>query len=225
MRRSGCIFFIMFIKSILIPEKGRPTIILSADDFSGEEELILSRSELRRLSGEICESAPVTEELYDRLKSATVRTSVVVESISILQNSAKSRRELSRLLKQKNFSEESVKYALKYVTAKGYLDEKRDCVSKAERLLRQNHYGPQRISTYLFTHGYVSSSIKFAVSQLDEEEIHAALLYNIERKFPNISEFDKNQRDKAVTSLIRLGFSSSMIFSEIHNLAVSSNEE
>ncbi len=215
----------MFIKSILISEKGQAIIILSADDFSGEEEIQLSKSEFNRLSEELHESAPVTEDLYDRLKSAEERVLVIKSAVSILQSSAKSRRELARSLKQKKFSDESVKYALKYVTAKGYLDESRDCQSKAERLLRQNHYGPQRISTYLFTHGYDSSAIKTAVAGLDEEEIRAALLYNMERKFPNLKNADRNQRDKAVASLMRLGFSSSLILSEFHNLELPSNEE
>ncbi len=208
----------MFIKSIIIPEKGRVTVIVSNEDFSGEEAFILSKSEFTRLSAQLEEGKEVTEELYDAIKSAAERSSVIVEAVSILRQSGKSRRELARSLKQKKFSDDSVKYALKYVTKKGYLDEKRDCQSKAERLLRQNHYGRQRISTYLYTHGYDLDLAKATADELDDEDIRESLRYNIRKKFPNIADFDRSQRDKAVASLIRLGFSASEIFSEIKEM-------
>ncbi len=218
----------MFIKSIIIPEKGRVTVILSADDFSGEEAVILSKSEYTRLSDELQEGVQATEDLYDRLKSAAERTSVIVEAVSILQRSGKSRRELARLLKIKKFSDDSIKYALKYVLAKGYLDEMRDCQSKAERLLHRNHYGRQRISTYLYTHGYDLDLAKYTAEMLDEDEVHDALVYNIRKKFPWIAEFDRRQREKAVASLIRLGFSTAEILTEIEKIRSEShslNEE
>ncbi len=215
----------MFIKTIIIPEKGQATVILSAEDFSGEEALILSKSEYNRLANELEEGKEVTEELYDRLKSAAERSSVIVEAVSILRRSGKSRRELARSLKLKKFSDDSVKYALKFVVEKGYLDEKRDCQSKAERLLRQNHYGRQRISTYLYTHGYDLDLAKSTADELDDNDIREALRYNIRKKFPNIADFDRSQRDKAVASLIRLGFSASEIFSEIKEIESSTESE
>ena len=210
----------MFLKSITDTREINGKILLTAADSygNGEEFFSLSAGEFSRLPFELRENDEITEEIYDVLHGAAERTGAIEEAARILSLGTKSSREVKFKLKMKNFSPEAIERAVNLLTKKGYLNDEKNCADIAGRLLETKHYGKSRIKSYLISHGYDSKTAQSAADLLDEEELRAALLYNIERKFPDIADFSPSQRQKAISSLMRLGFSAGEIIKEIKNI-------
>jgi len=63
----------------------------------------------------------------------------------------------------------------------------------------------------LMAHGYSSIDAESAVASIPKEDFTEALEHNIMKKFPNIKDYPRAEREKAIASLIRLGFSAGEI--------------
>ncbi len=193
---------------------GEPTINRAREDFA------VSPSEWKKLSSTygIAEQTPLTEEMYTDIKDAAERTLAVRRAAGILSRGDKSAHELKSKLTHAGISKESAEHAVELLRRRGYIDEDAQCERIAESLLRSKKYGRGRIVTHLISHGYPAECAKNAASSLSEDDIANALQMNIEKKFPDIAEYDPADTKKAVASLMRLGFSSSEIFAEIRRL-------
>lgn len=209
----------VFVKAVVDDREktGKITFVVANEMGCGEEAFALSIGEVARFPFPIDEGSEVSEEIYDALSSAAERTGALQYSAAVLGNGIRSRKTLLYKLKVKGFSSESAEYALSLLEKKGYLCDKRACRDTAENLLRTKKYGRQRIITYLVSHGYASCDAREAVELLDEDELHDALAYNIDRKFPNIENMPLEDRQKAIRSLMRLGFSAGDIIKEVKN--------
>lgn len=158
----------------------------------------------------------IGEAEYDELHRLAEMTEAVLEAARILTSGDKSERELRRKLKPK-FSDEAADSAVRLLKKRGYLDEAAQCQRIAEASVRTKHHGPARIKADLIAHGYSLQAASAAVAAIPEEDFADALSYLIDRKFPGIAEMDAPDIKKATASLMRLGFSSAMIFSEIRS--------
>lgn len=197
----------MFVKSIITPERGNMVVTLGGEG-GGEERFFISRALWQRFveSGGVYETEPVNEETYDMIALMAEKTSALKEGSRIIGGADRSTAEVARKLKIKKFSDEAIKFALSVLKKNGYLDEASNCVRIAERELRSKHYGKRRILSYLLSHGYGSEAAEEAVNGISDEEYRDALRYNVERKFPRIAEADRPDQQKAIASLMRLGF-------------------
>lgn len=211
----------MFIKSVIDDRglSGKVTFVAANDMGSGEELFVLSAGEVSRLPFPLDEGSEVDENIYDTLKAASERTGALTEAARILSIGQRSRRTLLYKLKTKGYSPEAAEHAVKILEKKGYLNDNKACRDTAEMLLKTKHYGRQRIVSYLVSHGFSACDAREAAGELDENELHDALIYNIERKFPDIEEMPRDKQQKAVQSLIRLGFSAGEIIKEVKNRA------
>ncbi len=158
----------------------------------------------------------IGETEYDELHRLAEMTEAVLEAARILSSGDKSERDLRRKLKTK-FSEEAIDGAVRLLKKRGYLDETAQCQRIAEAAVRTKHHGPSRIKADLIAHGYSGKAAEAAVGAIPEEDFADALAYCIDRKFPDIGEMDTADVKKAAASLMRLGFSSGMIFDEIRH--------
>lgn len=209
----------MFLKTILdASEKaGTFTLILANDEGTGEEAIVLSVGEWKRLTktAPLCETDEITEEIYDSLHAAAERTAAVREAARLLGSSDHSASEIRRKLKFRGISAEAAEYAVALLQKKGYLNDGDACARYAEAALRSKHYGRRRIFDYLLAHGYEREAALDAAQSLSDEEVREALIWQIEHKFPEIVSFERSQKQKAVQSLMRLGFTADEIFAEI----------
>lgn len=208
----------MFVKSIIIPERGNVLVTFGGEG-GGEERFFISRALWQKceLSDTLRETDPVDEETYDRVASLAEKTSALKEGSRIIGGADRSPAEVARKLRQKRFSDEAVSFALSVLKKNGYLDEEANCVRIAERELRSKHYGKRRILTYLLSHGYGREAAEAAVDAIPDEEYRAALEYTVKRKFPDIAEADRPEQQKAIASLMRLGFELGDILGVIKN--------
>ena len=210
----------MFVKTIIIPERGSVSVTLADENSGGAEHFFVSRGLWQKLSEELGlnELDPVDSDTYDRIALSAEMTSALKEGSRIIGNADRSESDVSRRLKQKGFSTEATEYAVTVLKKHGYLDEDEICVRVAELQLRSKHYGRRRILTYLLSHGYKSEAAEAAVDSIPEEDYADALRYNIKKKFPNISGLDRQAQQKAIASLMRLGFSAGEIFDAIKEM-------
>lgn len=209
----------MFVKSVITPERGNVVVTLGGEG-GGEERFFISRALWQRFveSGGVHETDAINEETYDMIALMAEKTSALKEGSRIIGGADRSTAEVARKLKIKKFSDEAIKFALSVLKKNGYLDEASNCVRIAERELRSKHYGKRRILSYLLSHGYGSEAAEEAVNGISDEEYRDALRYNVERKFPDIAEADRGNQQKAIASLMRLGFEISDILGVIKEL-------
>lgn len=220
----------MIIQTVFIKD-GMVYVVLAPDAVSvNSEGLRMSLRNWKKfceqylpaaLSDETCAAAQghaIGEAEYDELHRLAEMTEAVLEAARILSSGDKSERDLRMKLKRKRkFSEEAIDSAVRLLKKRGYLDETAQCLRIAEAAVRTKHHGPRRIRTDLMAHGYSGKAADAAVGAIPEEDFADALAYCIDRKFPEIEEMDTADVKKTAASLMRLGFSSGMIFDEIRN--------
>lgn len=218
----------MFLKTILdrTEKSGSVTLVLANDQGTGEEAVTLSTGEWKRMTkaNPLGETDEITEERYDAIHAAAERTAAVREGARLLASSDHSAADVRKKLRYKGFSEESAKYAAAFLEKKGFLNDAEACARYAESALRTKQYGRRRILDYLIARGYGREEAENAVNSLPDEEIRAALSRQIERKFPDLSTFDRDRRQKAVQALLRLGFSGDEIREALKDLRSVSDE-
>lgn len=205
----------MFLKSI---SRGKTSVVLLLAGEGGEETVVLSPGEWKRLSAggpSLSESDEITPELYDRLKEAAGRTAALRDCAAFLKTRDRSETELRRKLKEKRHSPESIDAAVQYVRSRGYLNEENACLRYAESAVRTNRYGPRRIAAYLRSHGYDAAAASKAAASVPAEDYRSALLYQIKHRFSRLSADDPAERKKAVAALLRLGFTADEIRSAL----------
>ena len=209
----------MFLKTVLdaSEKNGTFTLILADDNGTGEEALVLSAGEWKRLTKALplCETDEITEKIYDSLHAAADRTAAVREAARLLSSSDHSAAEIRRKLRLRGISAEAAEYAVALLRKKGYLNDGDACSRYATAAMRSKHYGRRRIFDYLLAHGYEREAAEAAVEALPEEDVHEALLWQIEHKFPGIAALERPQKQKAVQVLMRLGFTADEIFAEL----------
>ena len=133
----------------------------------------------------------------------------------MLSSSDKSAKTLSRRLREKGFSESAAAHSLRLLTEKGYLNEDESCRSYAISAVRSKHYGRRRIVEYLVSHGYPTDAAKHAADGIPDEDYRDALVYNIEKKCPDLAELPRAEQQKKIAALVRLGFTPGEIFDAI----------
>lgn len=202
----------MFIKSIVVtPESGTAAVIIANEMGAGEECLILSVGEWRRMCKSLGfvpdEMDEVTETLYDALHLSAEKTAALREAARILTNGDKSAREIRFKLKNKGFSDESAEHAVAFLEGKGYLDEEKACARLAESLVRSKHYGRRRVVEYLRSHGYSAEASKNASEAIPEEDYSEALRYQMEKVLRRKDRNSREDRQKIIAAMMRQGFS------------------
>ena len=207
----------MYIKSV-IPEKDSVFVAVAPDSGTGEEIFALSPGEWKRLDrslgGEegrpyLAAGQPVDEGIYNALRSAAERTKAVRDAASLLSASEKSRSELLRRLKERGHAPEAAEHAVALLEKKGLLDDAAACRRYAGSAVSRRRVGRARIEAELLARGYSREDARSAADSVPEEEIRAALLWQIRHNAPALLDpaADRRERQKAAAALVRKGFS------------------
>ena len=219
----------MTVISILDRLETKGTVYVTIGDElmakNAAEDFAISKNEWKKLTLQfpLAVGMTVNEEIYVSVSSAAERTKAVRLGATIVSGSDKSASAVLKKLRDKGISKESAEHAVALLIRRGYIDEDAQCERIADTLLRYKRYGRGRIVQYLIAHGYPADTAKKAASSLNDEDVAAALARNIEKKFHGIEEYSPADTKKAVASLMRLGFTSSEIFSEIRRITKNKN--
>jgi SOS response regulatory protein OraA/RecX len=163
--------------------------------------------ELRLKKGEISEDVLAdildADELCRALRSG--RASIA--------HSASSEAALKHKLRMKGFSTRSAEKAVEILVGEDAITEEEDAAREAERCLKKL-WGKNRIIAHLRSKGYRHESIDRALLSIDGTDFSAVCRKAIEKKWgslPKNTEEEPTARDRAVASLLRLGFTVSEI--------------
>ena len=163
--------------------------------------------ELRLKKGEISEDVLAdildADELCRALRSG--RASIA--------HSASSEAALKHKLRMKGFSTRSAEKAVEILVGEDAITEEEDAAREAERCLKKL-WGKNRIIAHLRSKGYRHESIDRAILFIKDTDFSAVCRKAIEKKWgslPKNTEEEPTARDRAVASLLRLGFTVSEI--------------
>ncbi len=182
------------------------TVEISSDGRREKRVLVIPDKlylELKLKKGEI------DTEMFDRIEAESKVCAAYRRGTSILGYGANSERALARKLIQKGFDKESAQAAAAALKSEGCINEERDAEREAEACLRKC-WGERRILAKLYEKGYSDEAVSAVRSMLDEvdfPELCAELIKKRYRPFPA----DKKEREKAVASLMRYGYTLSQI--------------
>jgi len=196
------------------------------------ETFLLSPGEWKRLNRSLgydpaagmvlSPGTPLDEALYDALAAAAERSGALWTAARMLSASDRSAAGLGRALREKGFSPEAAEHAVLVLGKKGWLDEDAACRRYAEAVLRTKRYGRRRILDALLAKGYGREEARSAVDALPDGEVADALRRQVVRRFPDLaspdSSMDRGEREKALASLLRLGFSPDEIRSVLRRM-------
>lgn len=175
-------------------EKRQETFLLSAGAFD------------RRLhKGDIIDSETVGQLRLESRKTLALR-----RGSGILAYGANSRRRLTQKLMQKGFSYDEANCAAEQLDEKGLIDEESASLRDAELMVRQNR-GRKAIYAKLCSRGYRQQAVDRANEYLDTVDFSLICLNAIKKQYGDSFPHEKNERDRAVATLIRRGFSLSDI--------------
>jgi regulatory protein len=136
--------------------------------------------------------------------------SAIKKGLYLLGYARNTARALSKKLKAKGYPDEIAEEAVSYLKEKGYIRESDDAFLFADNLARHKSYGKNRIKKEMFVKGFPEDVIRdtLEMTEIDFSEICARRI----RSMGGIGIFDTTEeKNKAVSSLLRYGFSYSEI--------------
>lgn len=133
-------------------------------------------------------------------------------ALKILSYSAHSKSFLVRKLLKFGFSAEIAKRAAESTEEKGLLDEARQAEHICDYCIRHKYWGKKRIAAELMSKGYAKDTVLSAIGEIPEEMFAENLARLVERK---PAPAGKEERDKYISSLSRMGYSIGEILSAI----------
>ena len=136
--------------------------------------------------------------------------SAIKKGLYLLGYARNTARALSKKLKAKGYPDEIAEEAVTYLKKKGYIRESDDAFLFAENLARHKSYGKNRIKREMFAKGFPEDVIRdtLQMTEIDFSEVCARRI----RSMGGIGIFDNTEeKNKAVSSLLRYGFSYSEI--------------
>ena len=161
----------------------------------------------------------VSADVFHMIRADSERCEAVTKALRALTASTLSYGALNAKLKQSGFSEDAVRAAVAIVRKRGLINEEADAADIAEKMARSKGRGPARIKAELQKKGYSSSVASAAAGSVPQEIYEEALRKSLHSKCKGRVPEDKAERDRLTASLVRLGFSTGMIFSAMNELS------
>jgi len=151
----------------------------------------------------------IPDELAETLKLFDARCRAVKKGRALLEYGSNSRNGLIGKLCKRGFSKEVSVYAADMLLSESIIDESRDALRDAERMIGRG-FGKKRILSGLLAKGYCRDAVKAAEDSMEDVDFSVICLKVIRKKWHPFPE-EKEDVRKAVAALMRLGFSSSDI--------------
>ena len=176
---------------------------------SGENETFLVERKFVRSLG-LAEDMQIDQSTVDQLAEEAEFCRAQARTVRILSYSDHSVHALVRKLISYGFSEEIARRCAQCAVDDGYINEEDQAGRCAEYFLRHKYWGKKRIAMELISRGYTKDAVTAAINSVDDALFAATVEKLIEKKFPARPE-DKNEFNKMLSSLSRMGYSISEI--------------
>lgn len=162
------------------------------------------------------------DELTELLSSVSFRRAYN-KALDFLSRRPYSEKEIKRKLKEKDFDESAIEYAVNRLKELSLLDDERYAETLAEHLYTNKKYGAKRILQELNLRGVDRETAQNAVLALDKDEINSIVLL-LEHKFKGKFN-DEKGKQRTVAALLRYGYSYSDIKTAFQSVSQTFEED
>lgn len=152
---------------------------------------------------------PVDEEQLELIETASELCGAVKRGRFLLSFGANNAATLRQKLRTSGFPAVVAAEAVEIILSEGIIDENADAVREAERRVAHGD-GRQKIIGRLREHGYCDEAVNAAVAYLNDVDFTEVCRRVIEKKYGTLPA-DRDERRRAIASLMRAGFTGSQI--------------
>lgn len=145
--------------------------------------------------------------MYEKMLAENEKKIARQKALKILSMASKTKKEIYQKLKQRGFSEESIKYAMDFIEENNFINEEDIATMLVDGSYSKKKYSKRTITSKLRQKGISSDVINRATQDMDDEEEYQNALYFAKKKMKSIKETDKYKiRNKLGSALSYRGF-------------------
>lgn len=128
--------------------------------------------------------------------------------LKLLTARQRTEKEITDKLKEKNYSDEIVRYVLEYLKSYGYLDDQKYVELYLREKININRYGTIKLRNKLFQKGISPELIAVGLDSIDDERILENAVYLADRKIKTLGHDDYLViKQKVYRHLVSKGYS------------------
>lgn len=162
------------------------------------------------------------DELTELLCSVSFRRAYN-KALDFLSRRPYSEKEIKRKLKEKDFDENAIEYAINRLKELSLIDDVRYAETVSEHLYTNKHFGEKRIMQELMHRGIDRETAQNAISALDKDSVNSIVLL-LEHKFKGKFN-DEKGKQRTVAALLRYGYSYSDIKTAFQSVSQTFEED
>ena len=151
----------------------------------------------------------LTDQQLDEILGADSQQKILDVALNLLSFRMRSKAELMRRLKRKNFNEDGIYAVMKKLETKGYIDDQKFALVFAREKVRRKLIGPVALRSEFSVHGLdpdiVEYTLKKTYDEISEHNLMDQLL--AKRRVPLNEPLNLKEKQNAVNTLRNKGFS------------------
>ena len=149
----------------------------------------------------------IEDDVFEKMLAENEKKIARQKALKILSMASKTKKEIYQKLKQRGFSEESIKYAMDFIEENNFINEEDIATMLVDGSYSKKKYSKRTITSKLRQKGISSDVINRATQDMDDEEEYQNALYFAKKKMKSIKETDKYKiRNKLGSALSYRGF-------------------
>ena len=177
--------------------------------------IFLDNGSVFGISEDVLFSIPVhigdtlTDQKLDEILGADSQQKILDVALNLLSFRMRSKAELMRRLKRKNFNEDGIYAVMKKLETKGYIDDQKFALVFAREKVRRKLIGPVALRSEFSVHGLDPDIVEYTLKKTYDEISEQTLMDQLlaKRRVPLNEPLSLKEKQNAVNTLRNKGFS------------------
>jgi regulatory protein len=151
----------------------------------------------------------LTDQQLDEILGADSQQKILDVALNLLSFRMRSKVELMRRLKRKNFNEDGIYAVIKKLETKGYIDDQKFALVFAREKVRRKLIGPVALRSEFSVHGLDPDIVEYTLKKTYDEISEQTLMDQLlaKRRVPLNEPLSLKEKQNAVNTLRNKGFS------------------
>ena len=151
----------------------------------------------------------LTDQQLDEILGADSQQKILDVALNLLSFRMRSKAELMRRLKRKNFNEDGIYAVMKKLETKGYIDDQKFALVFAREKVRRKLIGPVALRSEFSVHGLDPDIVEYTLKKTYDEISEQTLMDQLlaKRRVPLNESLSLKEKQNAVNTLRNKGFS------------------
>jgi regulatory protein len=151
----------------------------------------------------------LTDQQLDEILGADSQQKILDVALNLLSFRMRSKAELMRRLKRKNFNEDGIYAVMKKLETKGYIDDQKFALVFAREKVRRKLIGPVALRSEFSVHGLDPDIVEYTLKKTYDEISEHTLMDQLlaKRRVPLNEPLNLKEKQNAVNTLRNKGFS------------------